>query len=67
MYLKDGAVDDGAHRLCVLSPLGVGGAGVGRGSLRKSTAGPGKLPGKGGHAVLHVSLWGGEVIVLVPR
>lgn len=60
-------MDDGARRLCVLPPLGVGGAGVGRSSLRQSTVGPGELPGKGGHAVLHVSLWGGEVIVLVPR
>lgn len=33
-YLKDGAVYDGAHCLCVLSPLGVCGAGVRRGPSR---------------------------------
>ena len=27
-YLKDRAVNDGAHRLCIVSPLGVCGAGV---------------------------------------
>lgn len=66
MYLKDGAVDDRAERLCILFPLGVGGAGVGWSSLGQGAMPPCELPSKGGYTVFHVSLSCGEVIMLVP-
>lgn len=66
MYLKDSAVDDRAECLCVLLPLGVGGAGVGWSSLGQGAMPPGELPSKGGHTAFHVSLSRGEVIMLVP-
>lgn len=65
-YLKDGAVYDGAHCLCVPSPLGVCGAGVRWSTSRQSTMLCCEFPCKGGHTVLHVSFWGGKVIMLVP-
>lgn len=65
-YLKDGTVDDGAERLCVLLPLGVGGAGVRWSCLGQRTLTPWELLSKGRHAALHVSFRCDEVVMLVP-
>lgn len=60
-------MDDGAHRLGVVPPLGVGGAGVRwSSSSGEAAALRCEFPREGRHAVLHVSLRGGEVVVLVP-
>lgn len=66
MHLKDGTVDDRAECLCVLLPLGVGGAGVWWGSWGQRTLSSRELPSKGGHTVFHVSLRCDKVIMLVP-
>lgn len=66
-YLEGRAVDGRASRLGILPPLGVSTAGVEEEAARDGTGvGELKLVGKSSHAGLHVSLWGGEFLLLVP-
>ena len=65
-HLKHGAVDDAADGLGVLPPLRVGPARVRGRPPGGRAVGRGELAGEGGDTALHVSLGGGEVIVLIP-
>lgn len=64
--LKDGAVEDSTHSLCILPPLGVRGAGLWCSSSRQGAERCCEFRHKGCHAVLHISFWGGKVVTLVP-
>lgn len=65
-HLEDGAVYDSTHCLCVASSLGVCGAGVRRSPSGQTAALCREFFYKRRNTVLHVSLWGGKVIVLAP-